>query len=174
MLRDALRKTKKVGLGQVVVRGQGSIVAIKRVRQGPDDGDAALRRRGEEAGAGRSTDRQENAGQGSRRSRRGADREEGRDFDPEKFKDTYTVALKELIDAKLEKRPPQEIEETQPATNVINLMDALKRSVKGGAAAERTGNGNGKQRRERARSRQAAARRPRQKTAKRKAGKRAA
>ena len=34
VLRDALRKTKKVGLGQVVVRGQGSIVAIKPFEKG--------------------------------------------------------------------------------------------------------------------------------------------
>jgi DNA end-binding protein Ku len=55
------------------------------------------------------------------------------DFQPEKFKDTYTAALRELIKAKEEKRPPREIEEAQPVSNVINLMDALKRSVgKGG------------------------------------------
>ena len=41
--------------------------------------------------------------------------------------------LRELIKAKEEKRPPREIEETPPVSNVINLMDALKRSVgKGG------------------------------------------
>jgi DNA end-binding protein Ku len=50
-------------------------------------------------------------------------------FHPEKFKDSYTVALRELIDAKLQKRPPKAIEETPPVSNVINLMDALKRSV---------------------------------------------
>jgi DNA end-binding protein Ku len=89
------------------------------------------------------------------------------DFNPEKFKDTYTVALKELIDAKLQKRPPKSIEETPPASNVINLMDALKRSVKGGAAAER---GNGKSEGKKPAKAKAAAK----KTAKRKAGKRAA
>ena len=29
VLRDALKETKKIGLGQIVVRGQGSIVAVK-------------------------------------------------------------------------------------------------------------------------------------------------
>ena len=48
VLRDALKSTKKIGLGQIVVRGQGSIVAHQAVRQGPADGDAALCRRGEE------------------------------------------------------------------------------------------------------------------------------
>jgi DNA end-binding protein Ku len=45
------------------------------------------------------------------------------------------VALRELIEAKQEHRKPRSIEETPPASNVINLMDALKRSVKGGGAA---------------------------------------
>ncbi len=34
VLRDALKKTKKIGLGQIVVRGQGSIVAIKPYGKG--------------------------------------------------------------------------------------------------------------------------------------------
>src|SRR5262249_44341360 len=57
------------------------------------------------------------------------------DFHPEQFKDNYTIALRELIEAKQEHRKPREIEETPPASNVINLMDALKRSVRGGGAA---------------------------------------
>ncbi len=41
--------------------------------------------------------------------------------------------MRELIKAKEEQRPPREIEEAAPVSNVINLMDALKRSVgKGG------------------------------------------
>ena len=34
VLRDALKNTKKIGLGQIVVRGQGSIVAIKPCGKG--------------------------------------------------------------------------------------------------------------------------------------------
>ena len=66
------------------------------------------------------------------------------DFHPEKFKDSYTVALRELIKAKQEKRPPREIEETPPASNVINLMDALKRSVRRrcGGRVKQTGGSN--------------------------------
>ena len=52
-------------------------------------------------------------------------------FDPAKFKDPYTEAVQELIDAKLEKRPPKEIEEPQQSAQVIDLMQALKRSVRG-------------------------------------------
>ncbi len=132
VLRDALKKTKKIGLGQIVIRGQGSIVAIKPCGKGllmetlryadevkKADGtfdsvpakkvDADLVELAEEL----------------------IDKKAG-EFHPEKFKDSYTQALRELISAKQEKRKPREIEDTPPASNVINLMDALKRSVRGG------------------------------------------
>lgn len=134
VLRDALKKTNKIGLGQIVVRGQGSIVAIKPFGKGllletlryadevkksdtvfedvpAKKVDADLIELAQEL----------------------IDKKSG-EFQPEKFKDTYTVALRELIKAKQENRPPREIEEAPPASNVINLMDALKRSVKGGGA----------------------------------------
>ena len=65
-------------------------------------------------------------------------------FDPKAFKDTYEDALRELIDAKIENRPPEAIEEPQLGAKVIDLMDALKRSVGGrgsGEAAEARGRG---------------------------------
>ena len=134
VLRDALKKTNKIGLGQIVVRGQGSIVAIKPLGKGllletlryadevkkadtifedlpTKKVDADLVELAEEL-------IEKKAGE----------------FHPEKFKDTYTVALRELIKAKQENRPPREIEEAAPASNVVNLMDALKRSVRGGSA----------------------------------------
>lgn len=52
-------------------------------------------------------------------------------FDPEGFHDHYREALQELIDAKLENREP-EYEEEAPPAKVVNLMDALKRSLGGG------------------------------------------
>jgi DNA end-binding protein Ku len=129
-----LKKTNKIGLGQIVVRGQGSIVAIKPFGKGllletlryadevkksdtvfedvpAKKVDADLIELAQEL----------------------IDKKSG-EFQPEKFKDTYTVALRELIKAKQENRPPREIEEAPPASNVINLMDALKRSVRGGGA----------------------------------------
>ncbi len=143
VLRDALKKTKKIGLGQIVVRGQGSIVAIKPYGKGllmetlryadeikkadmfdelpTKKVDADLISLAEEL-------IQKKAGA----------------FQPEKFKDTYTAALRELIKAKEEQRPPREIEEAAPVSNVINLMDALKRSVgKGGGDKGGAGKGSG-------------------------------
>src|SRR5262249_39029037 len=57
-------------------------------------------------------------------------------FNPDKFEDHYEEALKELLRKKQAGQkiaPPQE----QRPTNVVNLMDALRRSVEaqGGAAA---------------------------------------
>jgi DNA end-binding protein Ku len=129
VLREALKKTGKVALGQIVVRGQGSIVAVKphgkglmmetlryadEVRKGDDvfGGIPAKKADAELIDLAEDLIKKKSG-----------------DFQPDKFKDTYTVALRELIEAKLEKRPPKEIEETPPASNVINLMDALRRSV---------------------------------------------
>ena len=52
-------------------------------------------------------------------------------FDPKAFSDPYEAALRELIDAKIEDRPPESIDEPQIGAKVIDLMEALKRSVGG-------------------------------------------
>jgi DNA end-binding protein Ku len=52
-------------------------------------------------------------------------------FDPSKFEDRYEDALKKLISAKKAGRKLPELPAEQPS-NVINLMDALRRSVQGG------------------------------------------
>jgi Ku protein len=50
-------------------------------------------------------------------------------FEPDKFEDRYEDALAALIKAKHAGKPPPKASEPKPS-NVINLMDALKRSVK--------------------------------------------
>lgn len=50
-------------------------------------------------------------------------------FQPEKFVDDYETALREMIDAKIDHQPVPR-EESQPKrAKVINLMDALRKSV---------------------------------------------
>ena len=59
------------------------------------------------------------------------------EFDPEKFEDRYQDAVVELIKAKRAGKTPPKPPAQRP-TNVVNLMDALRRSVeqdKGGAKA---------------------------------------
>jgi DNA end-binding protein Ku len=52
-------------------------------------------------------------------------------FDPKKFEDRYEDALRDLIQAKKAGKAPPSTPSPKPS-NVINLMDALRRSVKGG------------------------------------------
>jgi DNA end-binding protein Ku len=49
-------------------------------------------------------------------------------FDPAKFEDQYEDALKELLKTKQEGKPIERPERREPA-KVVNLMDALRRSV---------------------------------------------
>ena len=58
-------------------------------------------------------------------------------FDPSKFKDEYENALKTLVRRKAAGKPVKAAEREEKADNVINLMDALKQSLKGKAAAKR-------------------------------------
>ena len=56
-------------------------------------------------------------------------------FEPSKFVDGYEVALKELVDAKVHNQPIPQEEPAAPARGkVVNLMDALRRSIGGGSA----------------------------------------
>jgi len=58
-------------------------------------------------------------------------------FDPSKFVDGYEVAVKELVDAKLKHVPlPKEEKHAAGKGKVINLMDALRKSVNGKADEE--------------------------------------
>jgi len=70
-------------------------------------------------------------------------------FDPSKFEDRYETALKQLIRAKQAgKKPPSA--PAPPPSNVINLMDALRKSVeaerRGGSARTSRGRGRARKR----------------------------
>jgi DNA end-binding protein Ku len=58
-------------------------------------------------------------------------------FDPSKFKDEYEDALKALVRRKAAGKPIKVAEPEEKPDNVINLMDALKASLKGRSAAKR-------------------------------------
>jgi DNA end-binding protein Ku len=69
-------------------------------------------------------------------------------FDPRKFEDQYEDALKDLIRKKQKGERIESVERREPA-KVINLMDALRRSVQasGGRAAAKAKEPSGKRRR---------------------------
>jgi len=52
-------------------------------------------------------------------------------FDPSDFKDEYEEALHKLIQAKIKGRKITVVEDDEPKGNVINLREALERSLKG-------------------------------------------
>lgn len=135
VLRDALKATKKIGLGQLVARGQASVVALKASGKGLVI--ETLRYQ----------DEMQNPEQfwstvpGIKPEKELLSlateliERKVKPFDPKAFKNQYDIALREMIDAKLENRKPHEIEEPQLGAKVIDLMEALKRSVKSRNAA---------------------------------------
>jgi DNA end-binding protein Ku len=135
VLREALKTTKKVGLGQMAIRGQGSLVAVKACGRGilietlryadevrrsdaffadipdvkldADLVDLAKELIGRKAGP----------------------------FKPDEFKDQYTTALRDLLDRKIKHEPIRESPDEPTTGVVIDLMEALKRSLGPGKAA---------------------------------------
>jgi DNA end-binding protein Ku len=59
-------------------------------------------------------------------------------FDPSKFKDEYEDALKALVKRKAAGKPVEVTEREEKPGNVINLMDALKQSLKSKASTKQT------------------------------------
>jgi DNA end-binding protein Ku len=136
VLREALKETGKVGLGQLVIRGKSNIVAVKPYGKGLSIETLRFADEVQKPDAFFSevpeiTPDRELVGLAEELIKRKVSK-----FDPKAFKDTYEDALRELIDAKIEDRAPEAIEEPQLGAKVIDLMEALKRSVgaRGGAA----------------------------------------
>jgi DNA end-binding protein Ku len=129
VLRDALRKSGKVGLGQIVAQGRSSVISL-----GPC-GDGLIVemlryqdeiRKSETFFADVPDEKPEK--ELLDLADELIDRKSG-PFEPEVFKDSYELALRELIEAKRKKRKPREFEEPKIGSNVVDLMEALKRSV---------------------------------------------
>jgi len=136
VLRDALKDTGKVGLGQVVVRGRSNIVAVKPYGKGLSMQTLHYTDEVQKAdpfftNVPEAKPEQELVSLAEELIKRKAKK-----FDPKAFKDQYEDALREVINAKIEHRKPEAIEEPQLGAKVINLMDALKRSVSSREAAK--------------------------------------
>lgn len=76
-------------------------------------------------------------------------------FDPAKFKDEYELPLRKLVKRKAAGKTIETPEDKDEGSNVIDLIEALRRSMKGKGKREtrRSGHATGKANKPRARSR---------------------
>lgn len=130
-VRDALKKSKKVAVGQVIIANRERIIALKACGKGLIL--ETLRynyevRKAEEYFEEIKPNEEPNDDQ-LELALELIKRKAGK-FDPSKFKDLYQEGLKEIIDAKVKKRPSRvKGEKKAPSGKVINIMDALRKSV---------------------------------------------
>lgn len=139
VVRDALRKAKKVGLGQLALRGKEYLVSIKPCGKGllmetlhyEDElkkSDSFF----SEIPAKSSDDDLLEIATALIDKKTSA-------FDPKAFKDHYQAALRELIQRKLKSKGRKvtsvDDDKAQPRDNVIDLMSALKQSLAGNKPA---------------------------------------
>lgn len=133
VLRDALRRTRKIGLGQLVMRGREYIAALKPCGDGLL---AETLRFADEVRA--ATTVFVGIGEAARSDAEliGLAEElierKTAPFDASAFKDRYSEALRALIDAKAARRAPIAIDEEEAprdGAQIIDLVAALKKSV---------------------------------------------
>ncbi|RYM13806.1 MULTISPECIES: Ku protein [Sphingobium] len=143
VLRDALRQTKKVGLGQLSVRGREQLVSLKPCGRGLV---LEVLRYADEV------TRAQTYFRNLPDDKADADlldlattiiEKKTAPFKPEEFHDRYVDALQRLIEKKKKARGKRIIEDVEePASakggNVIDLMAALKKSVGDGGKASPT------------------------------------
>ena len=130
IMQKALKQADKIGVGQLILRGQGNIVALKPCGRGLL---LEILRHADEVKSADTFFEEVPEVKVDKEALELAveliERKSGA-FEPEKFKDEYTEAVWELIDAKLEHRAPSIVTEEPGTAKVINIMDALKKSVK--------------------------------------------
>jgi DNA end-binding protein Ku len=135
VLRDALRRTRKVGLGQIVMRGREYIAALKPCGAGLL---AETLRFADEVRTASSVftgidDGRKDASEELLGLAEELIQRKSAPFEASAFKDRYTEALRALIDAKAARRPPLLIDDDAgpPAggAQIIDLVAALKKSV---------------------------------------------
>jgi DNA end-binding protein Ku len=134
VLRDALKAAKKIGLGQLVARGQASIVALRAMGKGLAIETLRYADELQKPEALFSEVPEVKPEKELLQLATELIERKVKPFDAKAFKNQYDLALRELIEAKLENRRPHEIEEPQLGAKVINLMDALKKSIAAPAA----------------------------------------
>jgi DNA end-binding protein Ku len=148
VIREALKKTGRIALGRVVMHTRERLVALEprdkgiiaytlRMRNEVVDPKKAF----DEIPAGRADARMVDIAE------KIIEQQEG-EFEPATFKDRYEAALRDLIRRK-EKGEKLVTAEPVEESNVIDLMDALKKSLKHKGGAHGPANSNAKKRKAR-------------------------
>lgn len=142
VLRDALRQTRKVGLGQLSVRGREQLVSLKPCGKGLilevlRYADEVVKAQGYFRAIGETKSQPELLDLAATLIEK-----KTAPFDPAVFHDRYIDALRDLIAKKSKakgKRILEDVEEpVRPSgANVIDLMSALKNSVTGSGTTAR-------------------------------------
>lgn len=139
VVRKAMRAAKKIGIGKIAFGGREHVVAIKSNDDDEHPGMMAytmryqqeLRSPAEYFGGLRPVDID---GDQLELAEQLIKRKTGK-FNPEKYQDGYEVALKELVDAKVNHQPIPHEEAAPRRAKVVNLMDALRDSLRNNTAA---------------------------------------
>jgi len=134
VLREAMRQTKKVGLGQLAMRGREYVVSLKPCGRGIlletlRYADEVVKAQGYFRDIADSRPAEDMLELAEALIEKKASK-----FDPAKFHDRYVDALKELIERKRKSKGAKiEVEEEDEAprrgSNVVDLMAALKKSI---------------------------------------------
>lgn len=136
VLRDALRQARKVGLGQLSVRGREQLVSLKPCGRGLV---LEILRYADEVNKAANYFRSIGNGTPDKELLELAGtliEKKSAPFDASEFHDRYVDALKDLVEKKAKakgKRIVEDVDEPAPqrGSNVIDLMSALKQSVDG-------------------------------------------
>lgn len=135
VLREALRKTKKVGVGQLAVRGQEHVVSLKPCGNGMVLETLRYADEVKQAhGYFEDIDDMKPDKELMALAEKLID-DKAAPFDPEEYSDRYIDALRDLIAQKRKaggKKILEDVDDSaEPGGNVIDLMAALKESVEG-------------------------------------------
>jgi DNA end-binding protein Ku len=131
VLRDALRATQRIGLGQFVMRGREYIGALKPCGNGLMLETLRFADEVRESAPYFAEVDDEEPDQELLELAEELIEKKASAFKPEAFKDSYTEALRELIEAKARTGKPVHVSEDslEGGGEVIDLVEALKRSV---------------------------------------------
>lgn len=139
VIRDALRESEKVGLGQLAMRGKEYVAAVRPCGKGLLLETLHYEEEIRKADPFFSEIGKDKADPDLLAVATQLIERKTAPFDAGNFKDHYTNALRALIDERLKGKKPKTVEAEEPrptGTNVVDLMSALKKSLESSGAGD--------------------------------------